>query len=288
MLAKLLCTKRKSASAPRCLRCLGATIDIVNSITRTANRSGQGGIFASMFTKGQHRGHGDHWAWRLTGNYWSSKRWSGPLWRAAHAPTDPAKPDLSRHAPRGFPQRHRWTGHGVPAGAGGEPDGGCRLRLPQPDGDGAQAAALRRPGLLAVSEALIAGALYVVADDPGHTGAAVSTGGADSALEWRSRTCADGARLAPGGLRRGPTAGIGPGQPRRRVSPDLRPVFLQRDQVLHRIDTRIEAGGDQAGEDARNVRTVLTFVKQRVVALPNEQLQRPLRQIVVQRRSGHR
>src|SRR5712692_4430950 len=42
MLAKLLCTKRKSASAPRCLRCLGATIDIVNSITRTANRSGQG------------------------------------------------------------------------------------------------------------------------------------------------------------------------------------------------------------------------------------------------------
>src|SRR5712692_8791073 len=71
MLAKLLCTKRKSASAPRCLRCLGATIDIVNSITRTANRSGQGGIFASMFTKGQHRGHGDHWAWRLTGNYWT-------------------------------------------------------------------------------------------------------------------------------------------------------------------------------------------------------------------------
>src|SRR5258705_12810471 len=70
MLAKLLCTKRKSASAPRCLRCLGATIDIVNSITRTANRSGQGGIFASMFTKGKHRGHGDHWAWRLTGNYW--------------------------------------------------------------------------------------------------------------------------------------------------------------------------------------------------------------------------
>src|SRR5713101_714442 len=42
LLAKLLCTKRKSASAPRCLRCLGATIDIVNSITRTANRSGQG------------------------------------------------------------------------------------------------------------------------------------------------------------------------------------------------------------------------------------------------------
>lgn len=23
-----------------------------------------------MFTKGQHREHGDHWAWRLTENYW--------------------------------------------------------------------------------------------------------------------------------------------------------------------------------------------------------------------------
>src|SRR6266436_8181816 len=76
MLAKLLCTKRKSASAPRCLRCLGATIDIVNSITRTANRSGQGGIFASMFTKGQHRGHGDHWPWRLTGNCCNIKTYS--------------------------------------------------------------------------------------------------------------------------------------------------------------------------------------------------------------------
>src|SRR6266853_1980994 len=69
MVAKLFCTKRKSASAQRCLRCLGATIDIVNPITRTANRSGQGGILTSMFTKGQHRGHGEHWAWRLTGNY---------------------------------------------------------------------------------------------------------------------------------------------------------------------------------------------------------------------------
>src|SRR6266852_4144846 len=90
MLAKLLCTKRKSASAPRCLRCLGATIDIVNSITRTANRSGQGvfshrclrkantedtvitglgglpGITGTALTAGWlHRGHGGAWAARL-------------------------------------------------------------------------------------------------------------------------------------------------------------------------------------------------------------------------------
>src|SRR6516165_5776899 len=101
MLAKLFCTKRKSASAQRCLRCLGATIDIVNPITRTANRSGQGGIFASMFTKGQHRGHGDHWAWRLTGNYWAGgktarkprqyhiirAKWSDNQWLGGPSPT---------------------------------------------------------------------------------------------------------------------------------------------------------------------------------------------------------
>jgi hypothetical protein len=30
------------------------------------------------------------------------------------------------------------------------------------------------------------------------------------------------------------------------------------------------------------------FVKQRVVALPNEQLQGPLGQVIVERRTGHR
>jgi hypothetical protein len=29
-----------------------------------------GGIFASMFTKGQFSRHGDHWTWRLVGNCW--------------------------------------------------------------------------------------------------------------------------------------------------------------------------------------------------------------------------
>jgi hypothetical protein len=65
-------------------------------------------------------------------------------------------------------------------------------------------------------------------------------------------------------------------------------VFLSRDQVRHRIDARIEAGGDQAGQHAGNVGTLLTFVKQRVVALPNEQLQDALGEILVERRAGHR
>src|SRR5216683_2494631 len=46
-----------------------------------------GGIFASMFTKGQHRGHGDHWAWRLTGNYcWKSVLNVDALRAKAHSP----------------------------------------------------------------------------------------------------------------------------------------------------------------------------------------------------------
>ena len=42
MVAKQLWTKGKSASAERYLRALGATMDIGNPITRTANRSSQG------------------------------------------------------------------------------------------------------------------------------------------------------------------------------------------------------------------------------------------------------
>src|SRR6266571_1226872 len=41
-LAKPLCTKRKSASAERCLRPCGATMDMENPITRRSNRSSQG------------------------------------------------------------------------------------------------------------------------------------------------------------------------------------------------------------------------------------------------------
>src|SRR5215216_4317591 len=39
---KSFCTKRKSASADRCLRTCGARMDIDNPVTRTSNRSSQG------------------------------------------------------------------------------------------------------------------------------------------------------------------------------------------------------------------------------------------------------
>src|SRR3954451_11212705 len=42
MVAKPLRTKRKSASAERCLRALGATMDMGPPITRTSHRSSQG------------------------------------------------------------------------------------------------------------------------------------------------------------------------------------------------------------------------------------------------------
>ncbi len=90
-------------------------------------------------------------------------------------------------------------------------------------------------------------------------------------MEWRPRACADGARLATRGLRRGETRVIGPGQPRRGLRKDRDAMLLQRHQVLQGIDTRLETGGNEAREDAGNVGTVLRRVKQRVLALPNEE-----------------
>jgi hypothetical protein len=63
---------------------------------------------------------------------------------------------------------------------------------------------------------------------------------------------------------------------------------LQRHQILHGIEARIEAGGDEAGEETRNGGTVLVLVQERVGALPDEQLQAPPGQIVVERRAGYR
>ena len=64
---------------------------------------------------------------------------------------------------------------------------------------------------------------------------------------------------------------IAPGQPRRGLRKDLGAMLLQRHQVLQGIDTRLETGGNETGEDAGNVGTVLRSVKQRVLALPNEE-----------------
>src|SRR5262249_49348545 len=51
--AKPLCIKRKSASAARCLRSLGATIAMTNLIIKTSQGFYEGRIVAWMFTKSQ-------------------------------------------------------------------------------------------------------------------------------------------------------------------------------------------------------------------------------------------
>src|SRR6267143_4313713 len=67
-LAKPLCTKRKSASADRCFRPCGATMDITPPDMRTSNRFCEGEIFALTFTKRQRECRGDYWAWSSSGN----------------------------------------------------------------------------------------------------------------------------------------------------------------------------------------------------------------------------
>src|SRR5712671_2313210 len=68
MLAKLLRTKPKSASADRCLRPLGATMDMTPPTMRTSNRFSEKGIFALMFTKRQLGYRGDYWVSSPSGN----------------------------------------------------------------------------------------------------------------------------------------------------------------------------------------------------------------------------
>src|SRR5712692_10301411 len=68
MLAKPLRTKRKSASAERCWRPLGAIIDMSTPDMWTSNRFREGGIFALMFTKRQPEWRGGYWGLSLSGN----------------------------------------------------------------------------------------------------------------------------------------------------------------------------------------------------------------------------
>src|SRR6266849_875457 len=70
MLANPLRTKRKSASAQRYLRALGATIDMANLIMRPAKSSNQRRIVAWMFTKSQLGGRRGYWVWSPSGNCW--------------------------------------------------------------------------------------------------------------------------------------------------------------------------------------------------------------------------
>src|SRR5713101_1341733 len=68
MLARPLRTKRKSASAQRYLRALGATIDMANLIMRPSKGSSQRCIIVWMFTKSQLGGRCGYWVWSPSGN----------------------------------------------------------------------------------------------------------------------------------------------------------------------------------------------------------------------------
>src|SRR6266571_2901252 len=161
------------------------------------------------------------------------------------------------------------------------PAGGGRLRLPQPRRNRPQTLMLRRPGLLAADEAVVAGPLHGVAHDHRRPGASVRSGADHCAVEREPRRSPDGAGLATRGLRRGPARGIGPGQPRRRVRKDCGAVLLQRHQVIQDIAPGVEAGGNQARQHTGNVSAVLGAIKQRVLALSDEEFQCSLHHIVL-------
>src|SRR6266705_3981756 len=72
MVAKPLRTKRKRASAERCLRPLGATIAMTTPDRKTSNHSGEVCIVAWRFTKRQPGGHGDYWVSSPSGNCWKA------------------------------------------------------------------------------------------------------------------------------------------------------------------------------------------------------------------------
>src|SRR5438445_358196 len=68
MLAKPLRTKRQRASAERCVRPLGAMIAMATPIVKTSERSSEGRIFASRFTKRQVRYRGGYEVLSTSGN----------------------------------------------------------------------------------------------------------------------------------------------------------------------------------------------------------------------------
>src|SRR6266851_1458732 len=77
MLARLLRTKRKSASAQRYLRSLGATIAMANLIMRPSKGCSQRRIIVWMFTKSQLGGRCGYWVWSPSGNCWALVRTVG-------------------------------------------------------------------------------------------------------------------------------------------------------------------------------------------------------------------
>src|SRR5205823_5427249 len=84
-------TTRKSASAERCLRPLGATIDMAPPDMWTSNRFREGGIVAWMFTKRQLEGRGGYWVLSPSGNCWYAIT-GGPRRRKSHSSGEASRP----------------------------------------------------------------------------------------------------------------------------------------------------------------------------------------------------
>jgi len=91
--------------------------------------------------------------------------------------------------------------------------------------------------------------------------------------------------LAPRLLRWGERCLRGPGEPGAGVGKDLGAVFLQRHQILHGIDPGMQTRGDQTREDTGDVGTVLGSIEERILPLPNKEFQRPLGEVIIERRA---
>jgi hypothetical protein len=64
-------------------------------------------------------------------------------------------------------------------------------------------------------------------------------------------------------------------------------MLLQRHQVLHGIDPGLHTGGNQTGEETGDGGTRLGGREQGVLALPNEQFEGALGQVIVKRRAAN-
>ena len=73
--------------------------------------------------------------------------------------------------------------------------------------------------------------------------------------------------MAGGLLRRDRRDRIVPRQPRARIGKDLVAVLLDCDQILQRIHTRLQTGGNDTGQQTGNIGTMLRGIEERVLAL---------------------
>src|SRR2546427_1601032 len=92
MSAKPLRTRSKSASAERCLRPLGATIDMATPDPKTSNGFSVQGIFAWGFTKRQPGGRGGYRVLSLSGNCCHADRIPKRFLPTPWSPPGPSSP----------------------------------------------------------------------------------------------------------------------------------------------------------------------------------------------------